>query len=798
RNYFDNIEKNSIFFNTQDEYLFNLCNPNRLLQLVFGFIVYDNNVKKIARYQQYFSIVKTIDRISVLEQGKRNGGVIWHTQGSGKSLTMVMLAQAIANVKTIRNPKIIIVTDRTDLDKQISDTFKKCGRIVNRSTTGKNLTENLEDNSDAIITTVINKFVAAIKTIKNPLISHDIFVLIDEGHRTQYGTFNVQMQKTLPNACFIAMTGTPLMKKEKSTARKFGGIIDSYTVDQAVKDKAVVPLLYEGRYVKQTLNENIVDMYFSRISENLSDKQKADLKKKFSRADQLNITEQKVFAISWDISLHYRDNWQGTGFKAQLVCQNKIAAIKYKNYLDEIGIVSSEVIISPPDDREGEDDVYEKSPELVKRYWETKMNEFGNQRKYEETTINKFKNTDNPEIIIVVDKLLTGFDEPKNVVLYLTRNLRGHTLLQAIARVNRVCDNKEFGYIIDYYGVLGELDSALGIYSSFDGFEKDEIENTMININLEIEKLPQKHSELWDIFKTVINKSDLEAFQQILRDESIRDDFYIKLREFGKILKIAMSTVKFYEDNNSYIVEKYKKDLDMFLKLRHTVASRFSDEIDYKRYEGQIQKLLDSQISCDEVRVVVNQTNIFETDKFQEEISKLSNTASKADTIATRTSRFIHAKIDEDPAFYKKFSQMLKEVMTEYELHRISEGEYLSRVTKIMEKVLSHDDEFPSEVKDSDFRKAIYGLCKEFLSIKILDIKNIDKIGIFISIEAENIISNLVIVNWQNSFDVINKIKLQLFDLIYDEIKMNYDIDITMEEIDLFVDKCIGIAKLKY
>ena len=366
-----------------------------------------------------------MQRILQIEGGRRKGGVIWHTQGSGKSLTMVMLAQAIAMEKSIRNPKIVLVTDRTDLDNQITGTFRKCGRFVENATTGQRLVELLESKSDAVVTTIINKFVAAMKKISKPLESHDIFVLVDEGHRTQHGTFNIEMQKTLPNACFIAMTGTPLFKKDKSTAAKFGGIIDAYTVDQAVKDKAVVPLLYEGRLARQIVNESPLDTFFGMVSEPLTEYQKADFKKKFSRADQLNSAEQKIYAIAWNISLHFRDNWQGTPFKAQLVCDKKVNAISYKEFLDEIGIVTSEVLISPLDEREGEESAYAKSTEKENRFWKKMMDEHGNSKKYEKNIISRFKNQKDPEIIIVVDKLLTGFDEPKNTVLYLTRNLQG-------------------------------------------------------------------------------------------------------------------------------------------------------------------------------------------------------------------------------------------------------------------------------------------------------------------------------------------------------------------------------------
>src|SRR5690606_29053123 len=288
RQYFDALEQEKILPTEQDKYLFGLCRPERLMDIVFNYILFDNGEKKVARYQQFFAIKKSMQRIKNVENGKRKGGVIWHTQGSGKSLTMVMLAQAIAMEPSIRNPKIVLVTDRTDLDDQITKTFRKCGKFVDNATTGQRLVELLESNSDAIITTIINKFNAAVKKIRKPLESHDIFVLVDEGHRTQHGTFNIDMQKTLPNACFIAMTGTPLFKKDKNTATKFGGVIDAYTVDQAVKDKAVVPLLYEGRLALQDVNASPIDTFFGMISEPLTEYQKADIKKKFARYDHLN------------------------------------------------------------------------------------------------------------------------------------------------------------------------------------------------------------------------------------------------------------------------------------------------------------------------------------------------------------------------------------------------------------------------------------------------------------------------------------------------------------------------------
>jgi type I restriction enzyme R subunit len=805
RRYFDDLENENILPTIQDEYLFGLCRPERLMDIIFNFVLFDNGEKKIARYQQYFAVKKSMKRILQIDGGRRNGGVIWHTQGSGKSLTMVMLAQAIAMEKSIRNPKIVLVTDRTDLDTQITGTFRKCGMFVENATTGQRLVELLESKSDSVVTTIINKFVAAIKKIGKPLLSHDIFVLVDEGHRTQHGTFNIEMQKTMPNACFIAMTGTPLFKKDKSTAAKFGGIIDAYTVDQAVKDKAVVPLLYEGRLARQIVNASPLDTFFEMVSEPLTEYQKADFKKKFSRADQLNGAEQKIYAIAWNISMHFRDNWQGTPFKAQLVCDKKINAIRYKEFLDEIGLVSSEVLISSIDEREGEDSAYEKSTEKENRFWKKMMDEHGNSKKYEKNLISRFKNQKDPEIIIVVDKLLTGFDEPKNTVLYLTRNLLGHKLLQAIARVNRIYPDKEFGYIIDYYGVIENLDDALQLYSSFEDFDSEDLEGTLVNINEEIKKLPQKHSELWDIFKTISNKRDAEAYQLLLKDVAIRSVFYDKLAAFAKGLKLALSSIQFYNQVDEKTINRYKSDLIMFVKLRLAVIERYSDTIDYKQYEGQIQKLIDTHITTEKVEIITELVDIFDKEKFQQEVENTTGKAAKADKIASRTSKHISEKMEEDPAFYKKFSQMLKETIADYEAKRINEVQYLNKVQEIMNNVLAHtDSDIPEALKDKDVAKAFYGLNVESLSEKIQDPVVRREISTQAALNIDEMIQKAVldngksIVDWQYRTNITGKLQIEIGDYLIDEVRDKYNISLSFGELDEIANKCIEVAKIRY
>ncbi|MEX2115294.1 MAG: HsdR family type I site-specific deoxyribonuclease [Bacteroidota bacterium] len=805
RRHFDELEKTRLTRTSQDEYLYGLLRTERLIDLVHNFVVFEAGVKKIARYQQFFVLKKTMDRIRTFEGGKRKGGVIWHTQGSGKSLTMVMLAQAIALDKSILNPKIVLVTDRVDLDEQITGTFKKCRIDVQNAVTGKNLIGLLESKSDAVITTIINKFETALKHAHKSFDSPEIFVLVDEGHRTQYGSFNIQMTKVLPNACFVAMTGTPLMKKEKNTAARFGGIIDTYTVDVAVKDKAVVPLLYEGRHALQKVNEKPIDTFFQMVSEPLTEYQRADLKKKFARAEPLNVADQKIYAIAWDLSIHFRDTWQGTGFKGQLVCQSKDSAIRYKNHLDEIGIVSTEVLISPPDDREGEESAYGKTPERVKSFWGRMMQEHGTPKKYEQNIISRFKNQPKPEIIIVVDKLLTGFDAPLNTVLYLTRKLQEHTLLQAIARVNRIYPGKDFGYIIDYYGVLAELDEALKNYSSYEDYDAADLAGTVTNIREEVRKLPQRQSEVWEIFKTIENKKDEEAFERLLRDEALRSSFYERLSRYSRSLRLALSTIEFHKENPEATINRYKQEMAFFLGLRSSVAQRYSDVIDYSAYEEQIQNLIDKHIETDSVKPITRLVNIFDTDAFEQELEETEGVGARADKIASRTARHITEKMEEDPAFYKKFSEMLREAIRDYEEHRLSEIQYLNRAREIMDAVLSYTDkDLPAELVNQEVARAFYGICRSELEPKIQDGAVLRQTSVSAALALDEIAKRLImddgkpIIDWQDRGDITGRVLIEIGDFLIDEVKDKYHLDMSFDEIDQIADRCLEVAKVRY
>lgn len=801
RKYFDNIEAEGRLVTEQDKMLYSLCQPQRLLELMYKYIVYDAGIKKIARYQQYFAIQDTLERIKIIRHERRQGGVIWHTQGSGKSLTMVMLAKAISLEPEIVNPKIVIVTDRIDLDKQISDTFKSCGKVVKKATSGEDLGNIIADNKETIITTVINKFQAALRKKKVIDNSKNVFVLVDESHRSQYGSANALMQKVFPNACYIGFTGTPLMKKEKSTAVKFGGIIGTpYTINQAVEDEAVLPLYYESRLAVQNVTQNSIDKYFDIISRDLTDKQKADLKKKFSTRRILNEAEQKIANVALDISQHFEHKYKGTGFKGQLTVPSKAIALKYKKYLDELGMVTSEVVISAPDTREGNDDIYEENSSEVNQFWKRMMDRFGNESEYNAQIINQFKNAPEPELLIVVDKLLTGFDAPKNSVLYIARSLKEHGLLQAIARVNRLAEGKDYGEIIDYYGLLTELDEALLTYSNIGDFDEEDIQDALVSAQEEIKKLPQLHSDLWEIFNG-INKYDIEAYEQHLKYEDDRDKFYDKLSQYSKVLQLALGNFKFLEETPEKKIVTYKNDLKFFLNLRVSMKSRYAESIDRKEYEAKIQKLIDTYVTSDEIIQVTEPVDIFDTEKFKAEVEKKVSTRSKADTIAYRISRTISEKWDDDPIFYKKLSELLKEAIAKYSKQIMDEAErlkndnaYLNRVTEILTMARTRTgDDIPISILNNEVAKAFYGVV--FEKIKKYDATKDSAAEL--ALKIDKIILDNQYVDWIKNTDLQNKIINDIEDVLF-EFKDINKIDITFDDIDFIIDESMKIAKRRY
>ncbi len=791
----------------QDRTIYALCRPERLLRMARLFTVFDGGRRKIARYQQFFAVERIVGRVKQRDDaGRRAGGIVWHTQGSGKSLTMVMLAKALVLDLDIRTPRIVLVTDRVDLDKQLGNTFAACGLTPDRAESGRHLVELVAENKAHIVTTLIHKFDKALSTRKFQDESTEIFVLVDETQRTQLGLFAARMRQMFPNACYIGFTGTPLLKREKSDVAKFGGIIHTYAINQAVSDGAIVPLLYEGRLVEIEQNKAAIDVWFERHTQGLTPAQKADLKKKYARAEMLNKAGQVIYMRAFDISAHFRQNWQGTGFKAQLVAPSKAAALKYNKFLDDIGQVTSEVVISAPDEREGFDDVDDdESSDEVVAFWQRMMKRYGDAEAYETQIINAFKHGDDPEILIVVSKLLTGFDAPRNTVLYLTRNLKEHTLLQAIARVNRLYDDdegakpKEFGYIIDYAGILGELDQALTTYSALEGFEEGDLAGALASINHEVRQLPQRHAELWDVFKTVANRQDEEAFEQLLADEKIRENFYERLSAYAKTLAIAMSSEEFITTTPENRLKGFRADLKRFVNLKAAVKLRYAESIDYRDYEPKIQKLLDTHISANEVLKLNEPVNIFDGAAFQQVVEEQGHgkpTAAKADMIAHATKRAITEHLGEDPAFFEKFSKLIQQAIDDYRAGRISDLEYLKQASEIKDAVVNRKtDDVPAVLHGNDHAIACFGVLEPYFGRHVAEADRAKKVAAEAAVSIWAIVERNRVVGFWDNLDAQRRAMNEMDDFLYDEIRGAQGIPLTTEEMDEIIDRSMQLAR---
>ena len=702
RDYFEQLWSKTVQPTEQDRLLVGLLDRHRFLEFLQFFILFDRKLGKIvARYPQAFGIKALLKRISKFKpNGERKGGVLWHTTGSGKSFTMVYLCRALLLNDDLKNCRIIVVTDRVDLEKQLSETFltggafgsdiagKKSGDSLAKTRSGKQLAERIGNGNERIIFTIINKFASAAKQPEcyNP--SENIIVIVDEGHRSQGGENHQRMRQALPNASFNAFTGTPLLKNEKSeTAQKFGAIIHAYTMKRAVEDGTITPLLYEERKPLLDVNQKAVDTWFEKVTASLLDGQKADLKRKYTKQGQIYTAKDRIKLNAFDISVHFSENYKKAGLdlKGQLATDSKLSAIRYKQALDNLGLVTSAIVISPPDTREGHTDADESNLPLVQEWWKT--NVIGDPQDYEKDVIRNFGTYGPPDLLIVVDKLLTGFDEPRNAVLYIDKQLKGHNLIQAIARVNRLHPQKPFGYLIDYRGILKELDTAIRDYQNFEdqtqgGFAIEDIEGLYSNVDTEYKKLPALYKKLWNFFCHILNRLDQEPYRQVFMPkyesysdgvevdtrQALREDFYEAVTEFGMCLKTALSTQSFFEDKafSEADISLYKSDLKWFSDLRKTVRMDAQETVDYSEYEGQIRDLIDRYVTGVEVTPGDEPVLIAPVDNNPAEWSD-EKTKNETDKIKTRTKKTIEEKLGDDPYAKKVFSALLKDAIEKAE-----------------------------------------------------------------------------------------------------------------------------------
>lgn len=679
----------------QDQLLISLLSPQRLLEMTRYFTLFDKKAGKIvARYQQVFGIKRLIERINTRNStGGREGGVIWHTTGSGKSFTMVFLSKALILHDELKQCRIVVVTDRVDLETQLSKTFASGGELAGKkdiegamATSGKRLAEQIGSGTERIIFSLIQKFNSATKQPECVNHSADIIVLIDEGHRSQGGENHIRMRQALPNASFVAFTGTPLLKDDK-TENKFGPIVHAYTMQRAVEDQTVTPLLYEERIPDLDVNERAIDSWFERITEGLSDEQKADLKRKSAKKGQVYGAEDRIRLIALDIANHFVKNID-EGLKGQLACDSKASAIKYKKYLDEAGLFESAVVMSPPDTREGNTTVDESGMPEVAQWWKEHVGSQDEQT-YTKHLIDRFANADDPlKMLIVVDKLLTGFDEPKNAVLYIDKPLKEHNLIQAIARVNRLHPLKKFGLLIDYRGILSELDTTIAKYQDLasrtqGGYDINDIAGLYSEMSTEYKRLPQLYKQLWAIFDGVKNKNDIEQLRQVLvphienRDGElvdvhlkIREDFYEALTAFASCLKVALQSATFFDDTSFTDADRrhYKETVKQLSSLRQLVQQDAGEKIDYDEYAEQVKKLLDKHVVGVEVKDPKGVYNVGKMGQQKPDEWSEDKTRNETDIIKTRVTRMIEQELRDDPYAQEAFSKLLRQAIEEAEM----------------------------------------------------------------------------------------------------------------------------------
>ncbi|QWT39182.1 type I restriction endonuclease subunit R [Dickeya dadantii] len=678
----------------QDKLLISLLSPVRLLEMTRYFTLFDKKAGKVvARYQQVFGIKRLIERINTKRpDGGREGGVIWHTTGSGKSFTMVFLSKVLILHETLKQCRIVVVTDRIDLEKQLSRTFISGGELSGKrdktsaiATSGTRLAEQIGKGTERIIFSLIQKFNTATRLPECVNTSSDIIVLIDEGHRSQGGENHIRMKQALPNAAFVAFTGTPLLKDDKTT-NKFGPIVHAYTMQRAVEDKTVTPLLYEERIPDLDVNERAIDSWFERITEGLSEEQKTDLKRKFARKGQIYSTDDRIRLIALDIANHFVKNIDD-GLKGQLACDSKVSAIKYKKYLDEAGLFESAVVISSPDTREGNTEIDESTMPEVTQWWKENVGS-QDEQSYTQHVIERFDKDDSLKILIVVDKLLTGFDEPKNTVLYIDKPLKGHNLIQAIARVNRLHPKKKFGLLIDYRGILSELDTTIQDYQKLasrtqGGYDINDLVGLYDQMSTEYKRLPQLYKNLWAIFAGVKNKNDIEQLRQVLipRIEEqngelvdihlkVREDFYEALTAFASCLKVALQSATFFEDKSFSDDDRrhYKETVKQFSSLRQSAQQDAGERIDYDEYAAQVKKLLDKHVVGVEVREPNGVYEVSQMGQFQQpEDWSDEKTRNETDIIKTRVTRMIEQQLRDDPYAQEAFSKLLRQAIEEAE-----------------------------------------------------------------------------------------------------------------------------------
>jgi len=656
----------------QEVLISGILNKKNLLDIIRNFIVYEQEkariVKKVCRYQQFTTVNKILKRV-VLEEKKR--GIIWHWQGSGKSLTMLFAAVKLKREEEkLKNPIILVVTDRIDLDDQISKTFRNCRfpdpvQIREKGGTHRKLYELLSRDVGRTILTTVHLFR---KSLDKPLSkSENIIVLTDEAHRTQYGFYALNMRKALPNASFFAFTGTPLSKKDRNTYRHFSPpgerYLDAYTIRNAEEDEEIVPVRYESRLAKLQVVGKSLDQLFDDLFSDRTGEEKALLKKKYSTIDRLYRADRRIESIARDIVDHFNRKIRSDGFKAQVVAADRQMAIRYKEILDTlIGPERSEIVITVNN---------KDSKEWKEKYRRT--------REQEKIIKEAFNDPQDPmSFLIVCDKLLTGFDAPVEQVMYLDQRMKEHTLLQAIARTNRTYPRKKFGLVVDYVGIGRELAEALVV------FEKGDLEGIfgVDDIRKELANLDYWHKEALSFFIKVDRfkgkpEDIIQKCMEILKPEDVRAAFDAAFQSLARSMDFLMPDP---------VVAPYLDDFKFLGAVREGARNFYRDErLSLVLCSQKVEALINAHIAETGIEQLLEPINITAPD-FREKLEIKGSSKAKASHVEYAIRQTIEEKIAEDPVFYGSLKERLERIIEEDQQQRKDEVKLLLHLMEFVDQ----------------------------------------------------------------------------------------------------------------
>ena len=679
----------------QDILLYGLLEPGNLLDIVRNFVVFEvdggRTVRKLTRYKQFIAVNEALRRIREAGKPSERGGIVWHTQGSGKSLTMLWLALKLRRDEAQQQPTVIIVTDRTKLDRQIAGVFTACGfPNPERAESVKDLRRILEHPIGKTVMTTIQKFQEITgpagpgrRAAVHPTLSEatNIFVMVDEAHRTQYRSLAANMRQALPNACFLGFTGTPIDKKDRSTLRTFGPYIDTYTIEQAVQDRATVPIFYESRLPDLQIIGKTLDQVFEHVFADRTEDERAAIKQRFATEQAIAGAPRRIETICLDLIDHFTQFIAPNRFKAQVVATSRDAAVTYKETLDRLNGPESVVVMSA-----GHND------EARLTRWHLRKDE-------QERAIDRFKDRNDPlSILVVCDMLLTGFDAPVEQVMYLDQPLKEHGLLQAIARVNRpLGDEKTYGLVVDYWGVSAKLQDALAIFSTTD------VQGALTPNVDELPRLQSRHAAAMKFFQPVADTNDLDACVRVLEPEDVRAAFDLAFRRFSQSMDMLLPDQR---------ALAYHADLRWLGKIRGTARARYRDDrLDLSGCGEKVRKLIADAVVADGIEILVKEVQLF-SQEFDEKVEALATDDAKASEMEHAIRHEISVRVEENPVFYQSLRARLEEIIEQRRQERLDAAEQLKLLNDLRDDLKGEQSQ--AEEMELDARGfAIYGLLEK-------------------------------------------------------------------------------------